>query len=358
MEMQEPWLTCRMGKKLFLLARDATAYYIIEVNKRLDYATEEWLMQQGVSEELLKELLLAFEYIPRSALRGVAIGGCTAGDAVYVYMESAKRKLTLEMDYDEEWMEGFFRDIPRFAAPKKDREKKTDLNWRKDKQDPELFEKLRFVSPVCLVAGICASVGYVRNGHWFWFTLCLLLLAVQMGLIILMPVYFTVAKPKKLRKRAVWELDIPLITMTLILMFRFRINWLSYDRLWIVAGLGAAAGVLLFRGVRDLRTVKWGLLVAVIYGALAGYYLIGSANEVYDIHPRESYVLEVEDLRSTSSRKGVTSYYCTVILPDGREVELKISGNLYRNLNEGNYVQVEHGQGAFGIEYANAYQLD
>ena len=39
MEEYAPWLTCRMGKQLYLLAKDAKAYYLIEVGKNLDYAT-------------------------------------------------------------------------------------------------------------------------------------------------------------------------------------------------------------------------------------------------------------------------------------------------------------------------------
>lgn len=54
MERNAPWITCRMGKKVYLLARDEKAYYLIEVGKNLDYATEEWLESQGVSEALLK----------------------------------------------------------------------------------------------------------------------------------------------------------------------------------------------------------------------------------------------------------------------------------------------------------------
>ena len=78
-----PWITCRMGKKLHLLAKDEKAYYIIEVGKHLDYATAQWLEQQGVSEELLKELQLPFEYIPRKALTSLGYSGFRPGDVLY-----------------------------------------------------------------------------------------------------------------------------------------------------------------------------------------------------------------------------------------------------------------------------------
>ena len=119
MEYREPWITCRMGRKVHLVAKDEKAYYVIEVGKHLDYETEQWLEQQGVSEALLKELQLSFTYIPKTALRGIAFTGTDAGEELYLYMKSEKKKLTLELDYSASWMDAFFTGIPRMTAPKK-----------------------------------------------------------------------------------------------------------------------------------------------------------------------------------------------------------------------------------------------
>lgn len=353
------WIKCRKDGKNCILARDDKAYYIIRLVKGLDHDTAKWMKQQGISEELLKELQMSFEYIPKTALRGVAISGSTVRQNIYLYLKSGKRRLTLRADYDPEWMEDFFADIPRCQAPAQlptQTEQKRD--WRAGKQNPVLLEKLRVVPPVLLATGTLSSVGFVRTGHWIWFTLCLAVLAAIFGLAMAMPVYFTLHQPEKKKSTRALELDLPLLAMFLILMLRFRMNWLSYDALWIVFCIGAAAGIGVYWFAKDLHGVKWSAAMVLLYGAVAGYYLIGQANEVYDFHVDERCVVQVEEMSSSRSRKGGTTWYCTVILPDGREVELKIPAGLYRELEEGDYVRVEYGTGVFGIEYANAYSYE
>lgn len=118
MDAQTPWLVCRAGKKCNLLAKDDNAFYIIEVGKNLDWETEEWLQTQEITEDLLKELKLAFTYIPRKDIWGVAFSGCGAGDRVYLYLRSEKRMLTLEDDYAQTFMDSFFENLNRFTPPK------------------------------------------------------------------------------------------------------------------------------------------------------------------------------------------------------------------------------------------------
>ncbi len=108
-------------------------------------------------------------------------------------------------------------------------------------------------------------------------------------------------------------------------------------------------GGLVYWRVVDLHQDDWGLLSSLLLGAFAAMILAGQINEVYDFTPAESYVLEVEELRSSSGKN--SSYYCTVTLPDGREVEASVYWDLYRQLEEGDFVRVEHDTGALGIEY-------
>lgn len=347
MEEQTPWLVGRIGKKCWLLVKDDNAYYLIEVGKNLDWETEEWLMRQGVSEALLKELNLAFTYIPKKDIRGVAFSGTEAGDCVYLYLRSEKRKLTLELDYDREWMEAFFEKLPRFAAPKK--KEPGDKGWRKERQDKALFHKLRFVAPAFLILGAGSSIGYVMTAHWAFYTVVLLCIAAQLGLAICMPVYFTIYLPKGAKKQNVWNLDTPLIVMMLILCFRMRFNWMSYDALWWILPLGALAGALIYWRVKDLHQDEWALLSSLLMGMIAAVFLAAQINEVYDFTPPETYILEVEDLHSSGGKR--RSYYCTVTLPDGRETDASISWSLYQELREGDSVQVIHDAGALGIEY-------
>ncbi len=357
MEAQEPWLVCRRSGKVYLLAQDDRGYYAIEVGKRLDYATEEWLQQQGVTEELLKELHLPYHSYPKTGIRGVAIGGTLAGDMISLYPKSGNRRdYILELDYEEAFVEAFFAHIFRFQPPKKKVPKEND-DWRKAKQDPELFNSLRFVPAICLVANVCAVCGYVMTGHWAWFTLCLSCLVIQFGLLLGMSPYFTIISAKKGQKSGAWELEIPLIVLAFGLFLRNDVNLLSEKAFWTIMAIGVIAGLVIYAFLTDAHKVKGAVLGAVLFGALAGWCILGQANQIYDFGEKDCYVLEVENLHSSSSRKS-RNYYCGVTLPDGREVSLNIKRDFYNTLEEGDLVQVERGDGAFGMEYANAYPLD
>ena len=241
MEMHAPWITCRVGKKGFLLARDEKAYYLIEVGKNLDYATEEWLEQQGVSEELLKELQLPFTYVPKAALRGVAIGGNHAGDEITLYLKSEMRKAVLELDYESDWMEGFFAGISRFTppAPKK-AGKKTDTDrdsWRREKRDPILYKKLWWVPLALSCASLLALYGYRQTRHPVWFTLCLVMMAVPVALDVFMPSYFTMFFTEKNKERDAISLEAPLLINVIGMMICRRINWLDDSPFWQILAL-------------------------------------------------------------------------------------------------------------------------
>jgi len=345
MENQCPWLMGRMGKKCCLLAKDENAFYLIEVGKKPDRKTEEELLR-GISGERLKELELAFEYIPRTILRGVAWDGTRAGDTIYLYLETEKRKL--EMEYREDRMECFFENIQWFTPPK-NREPGV-RGWRKQRQDPQLFQKLRYVSPAFLAAGAAAGIAYVATWHWAFFTMLLLCLIGILGFTMAMPVYFTIHQPKGKKKHNVWDLEWPLLVVGMFLFLGFRLNWMSYRPLLYILPLGAVFGALVYWRAVDLHQESGMLFSALILGAFIALLLAGQVNEVYDFTPPESYVLEVEGLRTSTGKN--RSYYCEVTLPDGQEAEISVSAKLYRQLEEGDRVRVERDVGLLGIEYA------
>lgn len=251
-------------------------------------------------------------------------------------------------------MHTFFAGLERFAAPKT--KEPGNKGWRKELQDKELFHKLRFVAPVFLVLGAGSSIGFVLTQHWTFYTLVLLCITAQLGLAVFMPVYFTIYLPKEAKKQNVWNLEFSLFATWAIPLFRSRLNWLSYDALWYLLPAGAAVGAIVYARVKELQQEKGILIVALFMAAFSAMIIGGQINRVYDFTPPETYVLEVEELRSTSGKN--SDYYCTVTLPDGRKVELDIPWNLYRELEVGVRVRVEHDTGILGIEYANAYPWD
>ena len=362
MEMQAPWIVCRMGRKLHLLAKDEKAYYIIETGKKLDYATEEWLESQGVSEELLKELNLPFTYIPKTALRGVAIGGNEAGCAITLYLKSEKKQLLLEMDYESRWMEDFFAGISRFTppaakqAPKK--RGKTDRDsWRREKRDPILYKKLHWVPLALSGIALLVNYGYYKTEHPVWFTLCLLVMAVPVVLDILMPAYFSLFFEEKGKERDARSLEAPMMISMIGMMLCGRINWLDDRGVWKIMLICGVISVMVCLLAEEFRREKIWLLAALFFGGVFGSFAVGHANEVYAIQEPQSYILEVEETDADIHRRN-RSYYCTITLPDGREEKLHISRSLYENLEAGDLVRVEVGEGLFGFEYAIVYPYE
>lgn len=356
MEEHAPWLVGRIGKKCWLLAKDEKAFYLIEVGKNLDWETEEWLLRQGISEELLKELNLAFTYIPKKDIRGVAFSGCSAGDCVYLYLRSEKRKLTLELDYEQDWMDEFFSNLRRFTAPK--RKQTGEKGWRKEYQDKETFEKLKFVPPGFMILCFAAGVGWLATRHWLLYVACLLLGILQIALAVLFPVYFTIFLPKGRRKQNVWNLDLSLWLTGVWLLLGQRSNWLEYGALRWLVPLGLGAGALICWRVRDFHSHPGECLVCLLISCFFTVYVAAQINMVFDFDRSELSVCQVEELDASGSARRGRNYYCTVTLPDGEELELMISKGLYRQLEEGDCVQVLRDIGALGIEYANVYPME
>ncbi|MBQ8621287.1 MAG: hypothetical protein IJ422_03135 [Oscillospiraceae bacterium] len=359
MEYRELWLTCQKGSKTYLLAKDEKAYYIIDVDRHLNYDTEEWLIQQGISEALLKELALSYERIAKEEVRGVAIGGCEAGESVYMYLKSGKRQQhMLTLDSDEKWMDQFFGNIPRFTPPVDKKQKKDGDSWRREGRDPDLMKKLRFVSPVLTLAVIGCSFGYAKTEDWRWFVLCMLCVALPLVLDILLPAYFTLIPAGKGKKRDAWELEWPIFAYIFIMCIQPGGNWLNEGISWAVIGIGAVGFVVILGLLaEEFRREKLALAGVALFGGLLALFLAGHANEALDFSTPEVYSLVVEELDHSSSRRN-RRYECTVTLPDGRQVELDISNALYQTLEVGDRVMVEHSVGALGIEYVNAYSVE
>ena len=357
MEMNAPWITCRMGKKLYLLAKDEKAYYLIEVGKNLDYATEEWLEQQGVSEMLLKELKLPFTYIPKSNLRGVAITGNEAGEYIYLYLRSEKKKVMLELDYEPEWMNEFFLGFPRFTPPAdKSSKKKKEANWRREKRDLELFNKLFWVPWVLGLTGFGVNLVFAWARSLFWFCLWLVMLALPVVLVILMPGYFTLIPVDKGKKADARELYFPMLINLFAILPMINNNILDDGMFWPVFGIGGAVCFVVLILAEEFRREPVYLILFAFLGGVFGVGPVSEANELLPHELPQAYVLEAEDVYKSGGK--TDDYYCTVTLPDGREENLEISRKLFDSLREGDLVRVEVGEGFFGIEYANVYPME
>ena len=358
--MKEPWLLLQDGRKTYLLAKDHQNFYLILVDKFLTWETEEWLMEHGISKELLDELPLTVETLPRNQLRGVGLTGTNAGCLLYFYPKGEKRKhYTFSDDYTEAQIDAFFEGVERFLAPSQPpKKKKTKGNWRTERQNPEVFRKMEYVCIHITLLSFVFALGYCRNQNALWYTLLILTNAAAVVLTILYPQYFTLIYEEKKKKQTAWNLGWSLYSQIVIMVFLPWKSWLDERAVWIsmiVCGVSAAAVMGLLS--EEFRRAKVWLLAVFFFAGVLGQGTVGHINEVYDFSQPESYVLEVEDLSYHRSRRSST-YDCTVTLPDGREVDLHITRTFYRTLRVGDPVRVEVGTGVLGIEYANVYPIE
>lgn len=355
MEMNASWITCRMGKKLHLLAKDEKAYYIIEIGKKLDFATAEWLEQQGISEELLKELQLPFEYIPRKVLTSLGYSGYRPGDVLCLYLKNGKRILKLNEEVDKAFYRDFFPGVLRTRVPKETSEKHNP-RWRQEKRDKILYKKLGWVPATLIVASLLVNFGYARTKNPIWFSLCLLVLLAPVALDILMPGYFTIFFTEKSKKPDAWSLEAPLMISLVAMMVTRRFDTLDGSAmLWMIGAAALTSGLLCLLA-EEFRRKPAALLAAVFMGGLFGSFAVAQVNVAYAPEEPRAYILEVEETHKSGGKN--TTYYCTVILPDGREESLTVSRKHYDSLETGDYVRVELGTGLFGFEFANVYPYE
>lgn len=364
-----PRFLLQEGNRTFLLEQDEHNYYVIEANRNLTWETEELLLRYGVTKEKLDNFALKYRTMPKTEVRGIALSGHHAGNVLYFYLRSQKKiRYLLSDDCSEEMINAFFKGVERFLAPvdqKKERLHSTSGgkdrhadSWKKEQRDPELLEKLKFVSPALTVVSILCTVGYMVYESWLSYLGCLLCIAASAALDILYPAYFTLIPPGKGKKADAWELYWSGFIHMFILLFMPNKNWLD-EKVFYVAAAICTAGSALLLGLfaEEFKRSKANLIAVCLLCGIFGAVTAGHINEIFDFTQPRTYVLAVEDTYESSRRRN-KRYECTVTLPDGREVDLEISRSFYNELEIGDPVRVEHGVGALGIEYANAYPVD
>lgn len=351
------YLIVQQGQnKHCLLLRNGSQFHIVSVDRRLTKEVEEKLLAMyPCSDQSLSELGITYEKI---SPRGVAVTGTHAGETVILYVGKKKRKFILSDDYNENTMNAFFAGILQFTPPQHTKRRKSDQDWRRENRNPELYHKLRFVTVFLSVLVTIFSVGYLIHQTWIWYLGCLLCLMVPVVLDIVFPAYVTLMWPVKGEKTDALELGWVYFIHLLALMLFPAHNWLNEKITYLSWGVvGGIAALVLGLFAEEFRRNKTNLIVVFLFVGILGTFVVGHVNEVFDFSEHNTYLLTVEDLQDTRSRRN-SHYACTVTLPDGRQVELDISREFYMTLETGDRVLVEHSVGALGIEYANAFPLE
>lgn len=96
------------------------------------------------------------------------------------------------------------------------------------------------------------------------------------------------------------------------------------------------------------------ICVALVMGLIT-HGCITYPNYAFDDKPPIVVTRTVTDVRRHSGGKGPTKYYVDVI-EKGKEVEIKITRELYESLKKGDLITVEVYEGAFGLEYYRRHE--
>lgn len=355
------YLLLQNKKRLFMLVRYPDRFHLITVNSKLDEKNEERVLSGACSDPAMDEMGLSFETIPTTDLRGVAIGGCFAGDQIVLYTKSSKRRFELSDDYIEEDMEAIFSGIERFLAPENKKSKSHKEDWRTQMQTQPMRNIMDSVGFALNLVGGISFFGITFFGRLstMWSVACLSVMAVSLGLYFVYPQYFSIMESKEYKRLGYTAkvkhigLSIAFPAMALVLRTLSDFAFPAWKPLLIagaIAGIAAFAAVfILSREVRDHLSLTF---TALFLSLFVSWAIVGQLNHLANFSagaPQTYTVVHTERERNT---KGQDRYYCTVVLEDGSELELPISAATHSQLLPGDAASVYTGLGALGIAYA------
>lgn len=235
--------------------------------------------------------------------------------------------------------------------------KRKQKDWRKARQDPEVYRKMEYVAEGLTLLSLCSMTGYAVSGRWQWYLPAMACVAAAVVLDILLPQYFTLITTGKGEKKRAWELEFVILLHGLFLMLMPWKNWCNRYLFWVVfAVCGAGFAAVLGCFAEEFKREKEYLIVVFVLGGFLGAFMTGHINETFAMSEPRAYILTVEELYGQNRNR--TERNCTVTLPDGTQMKLNISKGTCNALEVDGPVRVEVGTGMLGIEYANAYPVE
>lgn len=347
--------------KLYLLLEYPDRYHIITVNDHLDSESEELILSSARSDAVLDEMRLSRETIMRDDLRGIAIGGCHAGDAIVLYRGKEKLKYVLSDDYTNEYIDAMFVGIERFQPPKSVFSKKNNADWRKELQDESMVTLMRAIG-ICLnIAGVSSFVITVFLGRQepFCIFVSLAVSVVAIAMYLVFPQYYSIMGSKEYKKAGYtahvtfleYSIMAPLLAVVLFSTYVFTVlDWTAV--LISVVVISVLVLILLYSFSRELREHLDLFFAVALVTLFISFGIVEQINHLMNFSPELPQTCVVTGTEHNRSSKGRDSYNCTVMLEDGSEVELPISRAEYKQLQAGDKALVYVGTGALGIEYA------
>ena len=369
-----PHFAINQNKGEYLIIRMGDEFHIIDCNEALTKEKRLAVLESGCTPAQMQEMGLSGTTIPKSDIVAITVTGCGFQDDVIFHLKN-KKKLSywFPQAYEQKKVDDFFRGIPRKQVRSRRRLRGgRDLDWRLKEQDEAMYRKLRPVgwvyntvcALICLYPFVRQEVHLDLHG---WLVLAMCLIAVTLD--ILLPAYFSVwffedrdvqrkrrgGGRKVLKTRSI-KLGYGLVlVLVCFAMFHSKYNVVRDGQLLkasLILTLAAFLGlILLCREFQELLKANVGLLLV--------HMLLGFALNCMIMVPHFNHVLGGELTPFTAVITGQhisggksDSYFCTVSLPDGRELDIEVTGKEYRSYETGDTLDLQYGTGFFGIDYA------
>jgi hypothetical protein len=357
----DQYLLLQKNGRVFMLVRYTDRYHIIAVNDKFDEEKEEKVLAGNCTDAAIDEMGLNRETVMKTELRGVAMGGCCAGDVVVLYTRSRKLKFALSDDYSSEEMKAMFTGIERFQPPKNSGSKSRKADWRTELQVESQQKVMGIIGGVLDVGGCVCFVATVMFGRLSaaWSVICMAFMVISMGLYLAYPQYFSLMGAKEYNRvgytAKVTHLDFAVVGPALGLAVRcFWDYYIPTLMPVLLAGvlMGAAVSIVLYIRAREVKENLSFTVVVLIMSVLLSFGVAVHVNHLANFDPDDPQICTVVDTRREGGGRHADRYYCSVILESGGQIEIPISDSAYHQLQSGDEVTIFTGRGALGIEYA------
>lgn len=233
------------------------------------------------------------------------------------------------------------------------------MEWRTPEQDPrawKILDPLGTVLTIAAIAAVCATIP--DQSRIFGVACCGVLAVVSFALYLCFPQYYTLMGKKDYAKGGfkarVKHLDLAVFGPCFGLAMQLR-HFCITGWVWLVVlSLLVAAAVfgLLWICSREVREHGNVQLVVVLTALFLGVGVVVNGNHYLNLNPEPPQTYTVMETTKSGSRKGGRHYACVVELEPGVQKKIPVTFNQYGALQPGDTVQVFHGPGTLGVEYA------
>lgn len=349
----ENHLLLQKGKNIVMLVSCTDRFHILTVNSKLDEVAEEKILAGDRSEAAMDEMGLTRITVLKKELRGVAYGGCEAGDSLILHTKQEKLKYVLSDDYTAEDMHSVFSGIKRLQAPK---QKTGKTDWRTPEQTEQMWKIMLPLGIVLDVLGYVCAVGLLlSNGPSLgWVVASAVLLMAASAVYIAFAQYFSILGKKEFRQTGsrarVCHIEHAFLAPCLGLAWRAMEDHCYLDwPLMLIASLilGIVLSVIMYRCSRECRESTTLTVMVILFSVLLAFGMIGHVNHYANRDPEPPQVCRIADKFAEKGSRG-----CVVRLDSGEEIEITVSGAIYEQIELGDSLLVFCGKGALGIEYA------